>query len=92
MNLQDIFKGKWQLTWSKDNVVNSEYVEIRNDEYYANGALAFYLIPLIINDFDIVFQKVRLTGQYHTIEVLEYIEDRLIGVDSKGYNLIYEKV
>jgi len=91
----DIFSGLWILTFTINNVSNSEPVFIdKGGRYFAHSKHTFYLRTINIDEAGkkITFNKVDLQRKLHAKEILTIQDSDLItGTDSKGYSLEYKR-
>jgi hypothetical protein len=91
-----VFKGDWVLTYSMNESKGKEKVRVLGDgKYFANDNHRFNLHDRIIDlkNKRIIFTKVLLNGQVHSVEDLVIKTNELIeGKDSFGYTLTYEKI
>jgi hypothetical protein len=92
---EDIFPGKWELTYSRDGKPSRETVEVKDgNRYFANNIHAFDLTNVNVDSDSITLTKrIIKTGKEHSNETLKLIDTNTIyGSDSVGFALSYKKV
>lgn len=92
-----LLKGKWELSYTIDNITHTEEVEINFlDEYFANGVKTFKLknVKVNISQKTLKMTKYRISQKRpHTTESLVLTNNNsLSGTDNLGCQLEYRKI
>ncbi|MBK8139554.1 MAG: hypothetical protein IPK57_00010 [Chitinophagaceae bacterium] len=90
--LSSFFGPNWKLFYTKENLQNSESMNIDIEgNYYTDSVHTFLIDKIKITDSHIEFRKMTLSGAIHSVESLEIkqLGKLYIGRDTNNYVLEY---